>query len=172
MFSCSGEMLQQLDLSAGDPCRSRGISSEGFIDNFPGGAGIQLMALRAITKQYNYWPTWCSNDIIICHEISHRSQQSWSSEIQEPLLLLQLAWFWPPAPERSLELVQRQKLLQKEMYGPRVTWHPAGVRLGQGIHERWGLRLVTQRANWNLIPANVPYFWTSGRKCDFGKFWK
>ena len=76
------------------------------------------------------------NDIIICHEMSPRSQQSWSSEVQEPLLLLQLARLRLPAVAGELELVQREELLQEALHGPRQLRDPAGVGLGQGLHGR------------------------------------
>ena len=68
--------------------------------------------------------------------LSPRSEQSWSAEVREPLLLLQLARLRLPAVAGELELVQREELLQEALHGPRQLRDPAGVGLGQGLHGR------------------------------------
>ena len=62
--------------------------------------------------------------------------------------------------------------LQEALHGSCVFWNPAGIRLGEGIHQWWVLDHPTFSKNnqtnqrW-CFSGNVPYFWTSGRLCDF-----
>ena len=64
---------------------------------------------------------------------------------------------------------------QEALHGSRVFRNPAGIRLGEGIHQWWVVMIwINQNVprklkltNDNPILGNVPYFWTSGRLCDF-----